>query len=328
MHFHPAGVAYIPEGLPGDIVSGEQSNTSLVYGSEAILKLFRRLEPGPQPRRRDPRRAAAAPRTRTSPRCSGTSRSTTPTGGRPATVAMLQTLRAQRQRRLAAGDGQRARPLRRGRPARRRGGRRLRRRQRAARRGDRLGARRPGRRCCRPSRPTPTGTPPSPPQMTERLDGRDRGRPAAGRARRRAARAVRRGRRQPRARRPPARARRPAPRPGAAHRDRLDRARLRGRAGPAAGRPPGAGQPAARRRRDAAQLRLRRPAHAGRAARRPAARLPRAGVGRRATAQRSAPATPRPAGSTRAANHHSFGRSRPTRRFTSASTRHATVRTG
>jgi maltokinase len=49
MHFHPAGVAYIPEGLPGDIVSGEQSNTSLIYGSEAILKLFRRLEPGLNP---------------------------------------------------------------------------------------------------------------------------------------------------------------------------------------------------------------------------------------------------------------------------------------
>ena len=42
----------------------------------------------------------------------------------------------------------------------------------------------------------------------------------------------------------------------------------------------------------------------------------------------SAPATPPPAASTRAANHHSFGRSRPTRRCTSASTRHATVRTG
>jgi maltokinase len=49
MHFHPAGVAYIPEGLPGDIVTGEQSNTSLIYGSTAILKLFRRLEPGLNP---------------------------------------------------------------------------------------------------------------------------------------------------------------------------------------------------------------------------------------------------------------------------------------
>jgi maltokinase len=37
MHFHPAGVAYIPEGLPGDLVSGEQSNTSLIYGDQASL---------------------------------------------------------------------------------------------------------------------------------------------------------------------------------------------------------------------------------------------------------------------------------------------------
>ena len=49
LHFHPAELAHIPEGLPGDVVSGEQSNTSLVYGSEAILKLFRRLEPGLNP---------------------------------------------------------------------------------------------------------------------------------------------------------------------------------------------------------------------------------------------------------------------------------------
>jgi maltokinase len=49
MHFHPAGVSYIPEGVPGDILSTEQSNTSLVYGSEAIFKLFRRLEPGLNP---------------------------------------------------------------------------------------------------------------------------------------------------------------------------------------------------------------------------------------------------------------------------------------
>ena len=42
----------------------------------------------------------------------------------------------------------------------------------------------------------------------------------------------------------------------------------------------------------------------------------------------SAPATPAPVASTRAATHHSFGRSRRTRRFTNASTRHATARTG
>ncbi len=49
MRFHPVGVDYIPEGVPGDIVSTEQSNTSLVYGQEAIFKLFRRLEPGLNP---------------------------------------------------------------------------------------------------------------------------------------------------------------------------------------------------------------------------------------------------------------------------------------
>ncbi|MGY1693279.1 hypothetical protein ACI780_00080 [Geodermatophilus sp. SYSU D00814] len=53
MHFHPAGSqtdpAPIPEGVPGDIVSTEQSNTSLVYGQDAIFKLFRRLEPGLNP---------------------------------------------------------------------------------------------------------------------------------------------------------------------------------------------------------------------------------------------------------------------------------------
>jgi maltokinase len=49
LHFHPVGAAYIPEGVPGDIVSTEQSNTSLVYGQEAIFKLFRRLEPGLNP---------------------------------------------------------------------------------------------------------------------------------------------------------------------------------------------------------------------------------------------------------------------------------------
>ncbi|MGY1673055.1 maltokinase N-terminal cap-like domain-containing protein [Geodermatophilus sp. SYSU D00710] len=53
LHFHPAGdadaPAPIPEGVPGDVLSGEQSNTSLVYGQDAIFKLFRRLEPGLNP---------------------------------------------------------------------------------------------------------------------------------------------------------------------------------------------------------------------------------------------------------------------------------------
>ncbi len=80
MHFHPAGVAYIPEGLPGDVISTEQSNTSLVYGETAILKLFRRLEPGLNPDV-EVHDALRRRRTRTSPRCWATSRSTTPTEG-------------------------------------------------------------------------------------------------------------------------------------------------------------------------------------------------------------------------------------------------------
>jgi maltokinase len=49
LHFHPEEGAQIPTGRPGDVVSGEQSNTSLIYGDQAILKLFRRLEAGLNP---------------------------------------------------------------------------------------------------------------------------------------------------------------------------------------------------------------------------------------------------------------------------------------
>ncbi|MBA3369404.1 MAG: aminoglycoside phosphotransferase, partial [Geodermatophilaceae bacterium] len=47
--FRPEPGVQIPSGIPGDIVTTEQSNTSLVYGDEAILKVFRRLEPGINP---------------------------------------------------------------------------------------------------------------------------------------------------------------------------------------------------------------------------------------------------------------------------------------
>jgi maltokinase len=49
LHFHAEEGAEIPTGLPGDVISGEQSNTSLIYGDQAILKVFRRLEPGLNP---------------------------------------------------------------------------------------------------------------------------------------------------------------------------------------------------------------------------------------------------------------------------------------
>ena len=64
---------------------------------------------------------------------------------------MAQVVPQGRDRRLGARPDQRARPLRRGRPARRRGRRRLRRRGAPPRRGHRRGARRPGRRRCPPA---------------------------------------------------------------------------------------------------------------------------------------------------------------------------------
>ncbi|MDQ4040094.1 MAG: hypothetical protein M3313_17530 [Actinomycetota bacterium] len=47
--FRPEPGVVIPAGIPGDIVTTEQSNTSLVYGDQAILKVFRRLEAGTNP---------------------------------------------------------------------------------------------------------------------------------------------------------------------------------------------------------------------------------------------------------------------------------------
>jgi maltokinase len=41
--------AELPLDLPSLVLTGEQSNTSLVYGDHAILKVFRRLEPGLNP---------------------------------------------------------------------------------------------------------------------------------------------------------------------------------------------------------------------------------------------------------------------------------------
>ena len=53
----------IPRDVTSLVLTGEQSNTSLMYGDPAIMKVFRRLQPGRQPRHRDPRRARRARRT-------------------------------------------------------------------------------------------------------------------------------------------------------------------------------------------------------------------------------------------------------------------------
>ncbi|MGY1630494.1 hypothetical protein ACI784_02125 [Geodermatophilus sp. SYSU D01186] len=91
MHFHPAGVAYIPEGVPGDILSTEQSNTSLVYGQEAIFKLFRRLEPGlnPDVEVHDALRKTQNPHI--APLLGHIEIDSSDASAEPATVAMLQT---------------------------------------------------------------------------------------------------------------------------------------------------------------------------------------------------------------------------------------------
>ena len=47
--FRPEPDLDLPEGLAGDVLVAEQSNTSLVFGEEAILKVFRRLESGLNP---------------------------------------------------------------------------------------------------------------------------------------------------------------------------------------------------------------------------------------------------------------------------------------
>ena len=49
LQMHRIPGAEFETGLDSLVLSGEQSNTSLVYGDESILKVFRRLAPGPNP---------------------------------------------------------------------------------------------------------------------------------------------------------------------------------------------------------------------------------------------------------------------------------------
>ncbi|HTY71415.1 MAG TPA: hypothetical protein VMI11_03215 [Actinomycetes bacterium] len=46
---HRIGVRELPLGTPGRVLTAEQSNTSLVFGSALILKVFRRAQPGVNP---------------------------------------------------------------------------------------------------------------------------------------------------------------------------------------------------------------------------------------------------------------------------------------
>src|SRR6201999_2037382 len=49
LRMHAIPGAQFDTGLDSLVLGGEQSNTSLVYGDESILKVFRRLSPGPNP---------------------------------------------------------------------------------------------------------------------------------------------------------------------------------------------------------------------------------------------------------------------------------------
>ena len=91
MHFSPAEGAAIPEGIPGDVVSTEQSNTSLVYGQEAIFKLFRRLEPGLNPDVEIHAALSASSNEHIAPLLGHIEIDDRDPSREPATVAMLQT---------------------------------------------------------------------------------------------------------------------------------------------------------------------------------------------------------------------------------------------
>ena len=226
----------------------EHSNSSVVFDEATILKVFRQVEPRPQPRRRDHTRArraglrarAAAARRAAAGRHRPRRRSAT-SWWRPPRAGTSRARRCATCSRRASARGLRGR-LRARRDAPRRDHRRAPRRHgrglghRARRRG-RVGRRDggPPRRVAReaqsgPRTSTSTSTCPRPV-------------PAPRRRRRR--------RRDPRPRRPP-------PGPGDAGRRRLVRPRLRGRARPSARRAVHPLVAAARRRRHAALVPLRR----------------------------------------------------------------------
>ncbi len=96
-------------GLDSLVLTAEQSNTSLVYGEESILKVFRRLSPGPNP---DLEVTTALARL-------GSPQVAEPLGwietrlhDVPTSLAILSQVPAPGHRRLDAGRHQRARPVR------------------------------------------------------------------------------------------------------------------------------------------------------------------------------------------------------------------------
>ena len=264
------GKAPIPAGAEARPIAAEQSNSSVVFGENAILKIYRRVEAGDRIPELEMLRFLDAPAASArSRRCSaGTSTAARPRGG---DARRRPGVHRRRPRRLGVG----ARPAR----------RRRRRPARAAARArphDRRDAHRAGRRP-RPTRPSPprNAAPTRPALWSPRSTSRStassspcpttpgwRRSPAARRSCATSCGRFAGDRRRdgdPRPRRPP-------PRPDAARRPRLDDPRLRGRARPAAARAARQALAPARRRRPPALDRLR-------AARRPPAARRRAAGG-------------------------------------------------
>ena len=120
------------------VSDAEQSNTSVIFDEEAILKVFRRVHAGHQPGHRaepgarpgrQPARGPAARR-----------RSRPPTDGEPCPLGMVTEYAANSAEGWAMATASARDLFAEARPARRRGGRRLRRRVVPARRGGRVGA--------------------------------------------------------------------------------------------------------------------------------------------------------------------------------------------
>lgn len=82
---HRTGVV-LDTDAPGMVVTGEQSNTSIIYGDSAILKVFRRLEPGPNP---DAEVHAALAERGSAHSADLFGEMTGPVGGVPTTLAVL-----------------------------------------------------------------------------------------------------------------------------------------------------------------------------------------------------------------------------------------------
>ena len=304
--------AQIDTGLESLVLTAEQSNTSLLFGEEAILKVFRRLSPGPNPDLEVP---DALARMGSQHVAAPLGWITAQTQGLPTVLAVLSSylrnavdgwsLAATSVRDLYATGTTNA----------------------AQAGGDFSGeAHRLGEATAEVHRDLAVafGTQELPArayrdmsaQMLDRLDRAAAAVPGLARHDRAAADRVRGGGHAHRPARGAADPRRLPPGPGDAHPHRVGAARLRGGARGSAGATPGLLPRTARRGRHAALPRLRRALPARRARERPSWSPRRPGTGRGATRPRSAPVTPGPAGQIRESMRSWYAPSPSTRRST------------